>query len=41
MFGCTIRPGTWRGKLAVPNAGATENTEVLMASTASKVEKVS
>lgn len=34
-------PGTLRGKTAIPNAGATENTEVITASTASKIQGVS
>lgn len=40
LFGFTTRPvpGTMRGRTAIPNAGATENTKVI---TPSKIEKVS
>lgn len=40
LFGCTSRPGTWRGKIATPNAGATENTEVITASTVNRIESL-
>lgn len=42
LFGCTTKPvsGTLRGKTAIPNGRATENTEVITASTASKIEEV-